>query len=162
MVYRSDRHRQSFVLLYVPSNKTYYSPFHRPLQLSSSPILLHANLQLVSFSIALTTDASELESVRIQLNKANYDLSNVKTESERTKLRYESMIRDRDIQILAEQKKSEDLQKDRKFLFDKQQSNATELLTVQDEFANYKVLTSKTVLMIVGSRSEPPKSAKGK
>lgn len=72
------------------------------------------------------------------------------------------MIRDRDIQILAEQKKSEDLQKDRKFLFDKQQSNATELLTVQDEFADYKVATSKTVLMIVGSRSEPPKFAKGK
>ena len=49
------------------------------------------------------------------------------------------MLRDRDIQILAEQKKSEDLQKDRKFLFDKQQSQATELLTLQDEYANYKV-----------------------
>jgi hypothetical protein len=97
----------------------------------------------IPFFIALTADTSELESLRIQLNKANYDLSNVKTESERTKLRYESMIRDRDIQILAEQKKSEDLQKDRKFLFDKQQSNATELLTVQDEYANYKVLTRK-------------------
>jgi hypothetical protein len=161
VVCRSDRHRRSFVLLYIPSNNAYSSPFQWPLQLSSAPIL-HTNLRLVSFSIALTTDASELESVRIQLNKANYDLSNVKTESERTKLRYESMIRDRDIQILAEQKKSEDLQKDRKFLFDKQQSNATELLTVQDEFADYKVATSKTVLMIVGSRSEPPKFAKGK
>ena len=49
------------------------------------------------------------------------------------------MIRDRDTQILIEQKKSDDLQKDRKFLFEKQQSQATELLTLQDDYANYKV-----------------------
>jgi hypothetical protein len=66
-------------------------------------------------------------------------MSNLRTESERTKLRYENMIRDRETQILIEQKKSEDLQKDRKFLFDKQQSQATELLTLQDEYAIYKV-----------------------
>jgi hypothetical protein len=77
--------------------------------------------------------------VRIQLNKATYELSNFRTEAERTKLRYDAMIRDRDTQILIEQKKSEDLQKDRKFLFEKQQSQATELLTLQDEYANYKV-----------------------
>jgi hypothetical protein len=65
-------------------------------------------------------------------------MSNLRTESERTKLRYENMIRDRETQILIEQKKSEDLQKDRKFLFEKQQSQATELLTLQDEYANYK------------------------
>ena len=82
---------------------------------------------------------TELESLRIQLNKANYELSNVRTEAERTKLRFEDMLRDRDTQILIEQKKSEDLQKDRKFLFEKQQSQATELLTLQDEYANYKV-----------------------
>jgi hypothetical protein len=82
---------------------------------------------------------TELESLRIQLNKANYELSNVRTESERTKLRFEDMLRDRDTQILVEQKKSEDLQKDRKFLFEKQQSQATELLTLQDEYANCKV-----------------------
>jgi hypothetical protein len=69
-------------------------------------------------------------------------MSNLRTESERTKLRYENMIRDRETQILIEQKKSEDLQKDRKFLFDKQQSQATELLTLQDEYANYKVSLS--------------------
>ena len=79
--------------------------------------------------------------MRIQLNKATYELSNFRTEAERTKLRYEAMIRDRDTQILIEQKKSEDLQKDRKFLFEKQQSQATELLTLQDEYANYKVPT---------------------
>ena len=78
--------------------------------------------------------------MHIQLNKATYELSNVRTEAERTKLRYEAMIRDRDTQILIDQKKSEDLQKDRKFLFEKQQSQATELLTIQDEYANYKVL----------------------
>jgi hypothetical protein len=49
------------------------------------------------------------------------------------------MLRDRDTQIIIEQKKSDDLQKDRKFLFEKQQSQATELLTIQDEYANYKV-----------------------
>lgn len=49
------------------------------------------------------------------------------------------MLRERDTQILIEQKKSEDLQKDRKFLFEKQQAQATELLTLQDEYANYKV-----------------------
>lgn len=90
---------------------------------------------------------TELESLRIQLNKANYDLSNIRTESERTKLRYENMIRDRETQILIEQKKSEDLQKDRKFLFEKQQSQATELLTLQDEYANYKVRFHNTLLM---------------
>jgi len=80
-----------------------------------------------------------MESLRVQLNKANYDLSNLRAETERTKLRYETLIRDRDTQILIEQKKSEDLQKDRKFLFEKQQSQGTELLTLQDEYANYKV-----------------------
>ena len=82
---------------------------------------------------------TELESLRIQLNKANYDLSNARTEAERTKLRFEDMLRDRDTQIIIEQKKSDDLQKDRKFLFEKQQSQATELLTLQDGYANYKV-----------------------
>ena len=82
---------------------------------------------------------TELESLRIQLNKANYDLSNSRTEAERTKLRFEDMLRDRDTQIIIEQKKADDLQKDRKFLFEKQQSQATELLTLQDEYANYKV-----------------------
>ena len=82
--------------------------------------------------------------MRIQLNKANYELSDVRTEAERTKLRFEDMLRDRDTQILIEQKKSEDLQKDRKFLFEKQQSQATELLTLQDEYANYKVLPPRT------------------
>ena len=66
------------------------------------------------------------------------------------------MIRDRDTQILIEQKKSEDLQKDRKFLFEKQQSQATELLTLQDEYANYKVLPAQHPLcghklIVVGS-----------
>jgi hypothetical protein len=66
------------------------------------------------------------------------------------------MIRDRDTQILIEQKKSEDLQKDRKFLFEKQQSQATELLTLQDEYANYKVLPAQHSLcghklIVVGS-----------
>lgn len=83
---------------------------------------------------------SDLESVRIQLNKANYDLSNLRTESERTKLRFENMVRERDTQIIIEQKKAEDLQKDRKFLFEKQQAQSTELLTLQDEYANYKVI----------------------
>src|SRR5215471_9527901 len=69
---------------------------------------------------------ADLENVRIQLNKATYEISNFRAEAERTKLRYEAMIRDRDTQILIEQKKSEDLQKDRKFLFEKQQSQATE------------------------------------
>lgn len=82
---------------------------------------------------------SDLESVRIQLNKANYDLSNLRAESERTKLRFENMVRERDTQIIIEQKKAEDLQKDRKFLFEKQQAQSTELLTLQDEYANYKV-----------------------
>jgi hypothetical protein len=95
----------------------------------------------------LSFSDTELESLRIQLNKANYDLSNIRTESERTKLRYENMIRDRETQILIEQKKSEDLQKDRKFLFEKQQSQATELLTLQDEYANYKVPSQNTLLM---------------
>ena len=84
---------------------------------------------------------SDLESARIQLNKANYDLSNLRAESERTKLRFENMIRERDTQIIIEQKKAEDLQKDRKFLFEKQQAQSTELLTLQDEYANYKVST---------------------
>lgn len=75
----------------------------------------------------------------MQLNKANYELSNLRAEAERTKLRYETMIRERDTQILIEQKKSEDLAKDRKFLFEKQQSQATELLTIQDEYSIYKV-----------------------
>lgn len=90
----------------------------------------------------LTRLDMELESLRIQLKKANYDLSNLRAESERTKLRFENMVRDRDTQILVEQKKSEDLQKDRKFLFEKQQSQSTELLTLQDEYANYKVVSS--------------------
>lgn len=55
------------------------------------------------------------------------------------------MIRERDTQILKEQKKSDDLQKDRKFLFEKQQSQATELLTLQDEYATYKVPRPDTV-----------------
>lgn len=88
----------------------------------------------------LTLIETDLESLRLQLNKANYDISNLRAEAERTKLRYENMIRDRDTQLLTEQKKSEDLQKDRKFLFDKQQSQSTELITLQDEYANYKVL----------------------
>jgi hypothetical protein len=96
---------------------------------------------------------TELENLRIQLNKVHYDLSNVRTESERTKLRYEAMIRDRDTQIIVEQKKSEDLQKDRKFLFEKQQSQATELLTLQDEYANYKVVSQPMKLIVVGGRS---------
>jgi hypothetical protein len=83
---------------------------------------------------------SDLDSLRVQLNKANYDLSNLRAEAERTKLRYEALIRDRDTQLLIEQKKSEDLQNDRKFLFNKQQSQATDLLTLQDEYANYKVV----------------------
>jgi len=49
------------------------------------------------------------------------------------------MVRERDTQIIIEQKKAEDLQKDRKFLFEKQQAQSTELLTLQDEYANYKV-----------------------
>jgi hypothetical protein len=77
------------------------------------------------------------------LNKANYDQSNLRTEAERTKIRFESMLRERETQILLEQKKSEDLQKDRKFLFEKQQAQATELLNLQDEYANYKVLPFK-------------------
>jgi hypothetical protein len=84
---------------------------------------------------------SDIESLRVQLNKANYDLSNLRAENERSKLRYDALLRDRDTQIIIEQKKSEDLQKDRKFLFDKQQSQATELLTLQDEYANYKVVS---------------------
>jgi hypothetical protein len=48
------------------------------------------------------------------------------------------MLRDRETQIQQEQKKSQDLQKDRKFLFEKQQSQSTELLTVQDDYTNYK------------------------
>ena len=102
----------------------------------------HRYLTIVSNSQQIDTD---LETVLIQLNKANYELSNFRTEAERTKLRFEATIRDRDTQILIEQKKSEDLQKDRKFLFEKQQSQATELLTLQDEYANYKVFhTSET------------------
>jgi len=53
------------------------------------------------------------------------------------------MLRDRDTQIQQDQKKSQDLQKDRKFLFEKQQSQSTELLTVQDDYANYKAKTQK-------------------
>ena len=122
--------------------------------LSVEPIPSVNRIQVTHLVCALTEADSELENLRVQLNKVNYDLSNLRTESERTKLRYDTMIRDRDTQILIEQKKSEDLQKDRKFLFEKQQSQATELLTVQDEYANYKVnipYTSK--LIIVGGRS---------
>ena len=92
-------------------------------------------------SSASTLSKAELDtdSLRFQLNKANYELSNVRSEAERSKLRYENIIRERETQILIEQKKAEDLQKDRKFLFEKQQAQATELLTVQDEYANYKV-----------------------
>jgi hypothetical protein len=82
---------------------------------------------------------SELETLRIQLNKANYEVSNLRADAERTKLRYEGLLRDRETQFQQEQKKSTDLQKDRKFLFEKQQSQATELLTIQDDYANYKV-----------------------
>ena len=56
------------------------------------------------------------------------------------------MLRDRDTQIQQEQKKSQDLQKDRKFLFEKQQSQSTELLTVQDDYANYKANTEHLVV----------------
>ena len=55
------------------------------------------------------------------------------------------MLRERDTQILIEQKKSEDLLKDRKFLFEKQQSQSTDLLTVQDEYANYKLEAEATM-----------------
>jgi hypothetical protein len=88
---------------------------------------------------SLTVSDSELETLRIQFNKANYEASNLRADAERTKLRYEGMLRDRDTQIQQEQKNSADLQKDRKFLFEKQQSQATELLTIQDDYANYKV-----------------------
>ena len=112
---------------------------YRILQLSFEPIPFVNRIQVTHSVRALTEADSEPENLRVQLNKVNYDLSNLRTESERAKLRYETMIRDRDTQILIEQKKSEDLQKDRKFLFEKQQSQATELLTLQDEYANYKV-----------------------
>ena len=108
---------------------------------SSSKTCPHRYFQLIYFYSHMISKSieTELESLRIQLNKANYDLSNARTEAERTKLRFEDMLRDRDTQIIIEQKKSDDLQKDRKFLFEKQQSQATELLTLQDGYANYKV-----------------------
>lgn len=98
------------------------------------------------------------------MNKANYELSNVKAELERTKLRNENMIRERDTQIIIEQKKSEDLLKDRKFLFEKQQAQSTDLLTIQDEYANYKVfkLVGGQQLMVVGSGSNDEKFEKRK
>ena len=61
------------------------------------------------------------------------------------------MIRERDTQIIIEQKKAEDLQKDRKFLFEKQQAQSTELLTLQDDYASYKVLFTFSELIVVGS-----------
>ena len=82
----------------------------------------------------------------------------MKAELERTKLRHENMIRERETQIIIEQKKSEDLLKDRKFLFEKQQAQSTDLLTIQDEYANYKVFHLSRYyvgpeLMVVGSGS---------
>jgi hypothetical protein len=77
------------------------------------------------------------------------------------------MVRERDTQIIIEQKKAEDLQKDRKFLFEKQQAQSTELLTLQDEYANYKVLPSAPkknnlqVLIVVGSGSYTSDATKG-
>jgi hypothetical protein len=73
------------------------------------------------------------------------------------------MIRERDTQIIIEQKKAEDLQKDRKFLFEKQQAQSTELLALQDEYANYKVSPTPTppMLMVVGSGSHTSNTTKG-
>ncbi|BFZ63238.1 coiled-coil domain-containing protein mad1 [Saitoella coloradoensis] len=86
---------------------------------------------------------SESAELLVQLQKLQYELSNLQSESERSKLEFEAKERETQARALEETKKVNELETDKRFLFERSREQAAELDDLRAQLAQVKAETAK-------------------
>ncbi|KAK9468696.1 spindle assembly checkpoint component Mad1 [Lipomyces arxii] len=106
-----------------------------PVKTSSRPITSSDN----------TNASNATDSLRAQNHVLQYEISNLRDERERDKLRYEKSIRDLEHKLVEESKRSETVETDQKYIFDKYNKVSEELQKLKSEWPAAKESLEKTV-----------------
>ncbi|KAK9367259.1 spindle assembly checkpoint component Mad1 [Lipomyces kononenkoae] len=77
---------------------------------------------------------SPVDMFRAEIHALKYELSNLKDEREREKLRFEATVRELELKITEEGKRADDLESDQQFLFDKHKESTAELNKLKEEW----------------------------
>ncbi|KAK9248762.1 spindle assembly checkpoint component Mad1 [Lipomyces tetrasporus] len=86
-----------------------------------------------------------VDGLRAENHALKYELSNLKDEREREKLRFETTIRELELKITDEGKRADALESDQQFLFDKHKEATAELTKLKDEWPAEKSAFEKRI-----------------
>ncbi|KAK9324763.1 spindle assembly checkpoint component Mad1 [Lipomyces orientalis] len=88
---------------------------------------------------------TSVDALRAENHALKYELSNLKDEREREKLRFETTIREFELKITEEGKRADALESDQQFLFDKHKEAAAELAKLKEEWPAEKSALEKRI-----------------
>ncbi|KAK9361626.1 spindle assembly checkpoint component Mad1 [Lipomyces starkeyi] len=117
--------------IFTPANNTAPRIIPRP--------LFQASQDASNIDRSTTT----IDVLRAENHGLKYELSNLKDEREREKLRFEATIRELELKITEEGKRADALESDHQFLFDKHKESTAELNKLKEEWPAEKSALEK-------------------
>ncbi|KAK9480199.1 spindle assembly checkpoint component Mad1 [Lipomyces japonicus] len=118
-----------------------------PRRSSFTPLSLHAPKPVTRalFPPQTSTDGvAEIDTLRAENHALKYDISALRDEREREKLRFEQNVRELEQKINEEGQRADALEKDQQYLFDKHREAAEELNKVKEQSVQQKTDSDKT------------------